>query len=111
MPGDLAYFMLTVNDAERAERFFGDLFGWEFAPGNVPEGRQIANSTPPGGLFATGTPAKAEVWFEVHDIEAALDRIRELGGEAGQAEEIASGHMASCKDDQGTPFNVWASRE
>jgi predicted enzyme related to lactoylglutathione lyase len=111
MPGDLAYFMLTVGDAERAEAFFGGLFGWEFGPGSVPEGRQITNSTPPGGLFATGSPSKPEVWFEVDDIEAALARIRELGGEPGEAEEIASGYMASCRDDQGTPFNVWASRD
>jgi uncharacterized protein len=111
MPGRLAYFMLTVADAERAESFFGDLLGWEFAPGNVPQGRQITNSTPPGGLFATGTPAKPEVWFEVDDIDAALARVRELGGRAGEAEEIASGHMASCQDDQGTPFNLWASRD
>jgi predicted enzyme related to lactoylglutathione lyase len=51
------------------------------------------------------------VWFEVDDIEAALARIRELGGEAGEPGEIASGYMASCRDDQGTPFNVWASRD
>jgi predicted enzyme related to lactoylglutathione lyase len=111
MHGDLAYFMLPVDDEERAHAFFGAVFGWEFAPGNVPGGSQITNSTPPGGMFAGGEAGEAKVWFEVDDIEAALARIRELGGEAGEAGEIASGYMASCRDDQGTPFNVWASRD
>ena len=111
MPGDLVYFMLPVADEERAHAFFGGLFGWVFAPGNVPDGSQITNSTPPGGMFAGGEPGEAKVWFEVDDIEAALTRIRELGGQAGEVGEIESGHIASCRDDQGTPFNVWASRD
>jgi predicted enzyme related to lactoylglutathione lyase len=110
MHGDLAYFMLPVGDEERAHAFFGRLFGWEFAPGNVPGGSQITNSTPPGGMFAGGEAGGPEVWFEVDDIDGALAKVRELGGQAGEAGEIASGYMASCKDDQGTPFNVWASR-
>jgi predicted enzyme related to lactoylglutathione lyase len=111
MPGDLVYFALPVHDEQRAHAFFGALFGWEFAPGNVADSSQITNSTPPGGMFARAEPGRAEVWFEVDDIEAGLVRVRELGGHAGEAEEIPSGFMASCRDDQGTPFNVWASRD
>jgi predicted enzyme related to lactoylglutathione lyase len=111
MPGDLVYFMLPVADEERAHAFFGGLFGWEFGPGNVPGGSQITNSTPPGGMFAGGDPGPPQVWFEVDDIETAATRIRELGGQAGEIEEIESGQIASCRDDQGTPFNVWAGRD
>jgi uncharacterized protein len=110
MRGDLVYFMVPVGDAERAQKFFGSLFGWEFGPGNVPDGFQITNSTPPGGMFAGGEAGRPEVWFEVDEIEAAVRQIRDLGGEAGEVAEIGSGHMAECRDDQGTPFNVWASR-
>jgi predicted enzyme related to lactoylglutathione lyase len=111
MPGDLVYFMLPVADEARAHAFFGGLFGWEFASGNVPGGSQIANSTPPGGMFAGGKPGPVQVWFEVDDIGAACAQVRGLGGEADEPEEIESGHIASCRDDQGTPFNVWASRD
>ena len=110
MRGDLVYFMLPVSDAERAHAFFGSLFGWEFSAGNVPDGSQITSSTPPGGMFAGGEAGKPEVWFEVDDVEAATQQIRELGGEAGEIGEVESGYIASCRDDQGTPFNVWASR-
>jgi uncharacterized protein len=111
MPGDLVYFMLPVSDGERAKAFYGDLFGWEFSPGNVADGFQITNSSPPGGMFAGGDPAKAEVWFDVEDIVAAVAKVRRLGGDAGEIGEVESGYIAECRDDQGTPFNLWASRD
>lgn len=109
MPGDLVYFMLPVADEQRAHAFFGSLFGWEFAPGNVPGGSSITNSTPRGGMYAGEEPGKPEVWFEVDDMDAARARIQELGGQADEAQKIASGSMAGCRDDQGTPFNIWAA--
>lgn len=111
MAGEIVYFMLPVPDAERAQGFYGGLFGWQFEPGSVPGGYQITNSTPPGGLFGGGEGSSAEVWFGVDDIDVALTRVRELGGEADDPEEIESGFMASCRDDQGTRFNLWAPRQ
>jgi uncharacterized protein len=108
--GDLVYFMISTPDAERAQAFFGGLFGWRFSPGNVPGGFNIEGSTPPGGLFAGGEAAPPEVWFDVDDIEAARARVAELGGTAGEAHEIASGRIAACTDDQGSRFNLWAPR-
>ena len=108
MAGDLVYFTIPAPDGDRAKDFYGALFGWEFAAGNVPGGFQITNVSPMGGIHGGDTPGSPRVWFEVDDLDAALDRIRELGGEAGAPEEIASGRMASCRDDQGTSFNLWS---
>jgi predicted enzyme related to lactoylglutathione lyase len=108
--GDVVYFMLPVRDAERAQAFFGRLFGWGFEPGSVPGGFNVTGSTPPGGLYGGQEPAKPEVWFQVDDMDSAVAQIRELGGEADDPEDIESGRMASCRDDQGTPFNIWAGR-
>jgi uncharacterized protein len=110
MAGELVYFMVPVRDAERAHRFYGELLGWEFSPGNVPGGFNIDNATPPGGLYAGGERSSPQVWFGVDDIQAGVERVRELGGEAGEPEEIASGHMAACRDDQGTELNLWAPK-
>lgn len=109
MNGDLVYFMLPVGDADRAQAFFGDLFGWHFTPGNVPGGFNIEGPALPGGMFAAGEPDEPKVWFEVDDIGAARAKVVELGGEADEPERIQSGHIASCRDDQGTRFNIWAS--
>jgi predicted enzyme related to lactoylglutathione lyase len=110
MRGDLVYFMVSTPDAERAHAFYGGLFGWRFSPGNVPGGFNIEGSTPPGGLYAGGEAAAPEVWFEVEDIEAGCARVVELGGRAGDVEEIESGWMAACTDDQGSRLNLWAGR-
>lgn len=110
MAGELVYFVVNAADAERAKRFYGELFGWEFAEGRVSGGFQITNTEPPGGLFAGGDAKAPKVWFKVDDINEGIERVRALGGEAGEPEEIASGFMASCRDDQGNELNLWAPK-
>ena len=53
------------------------------------------------------------VFFEVEDIEAALERVRELGGEVdetdveGGDDSVARfGRFKLCRDDQGSPFGL-----
>lgn len=111
MAGDLVYFVVPVPDAERGKAFYGRLLGWEFEPGNVPGGFQISDTEPPGGLFGGGPGSSPSVYFRVDDIDQAVATVRELGGEViAQPEEIESGFMASCRDDQGTEFNLWAPK-
>ena len=52
MAGDAVYFWFPVSDTGRARAFFGGLFGWEFAPGNAPDGFQITNTNPPRASMA-----------------------------------------------------------
>ena len=111
MKGNLVYFVVPVRDAERAKAFYGELLGWKFAEGNVPGGLHITNVAPPGGIYGGGEGSSPQVFFEVDDIEAAVSRVRELGGEAGDPEQIQSGWMARCRDDQGTEIWLWAGRE
>ena len=107
-PGDLCYFVLPTADAERAKSFYGDLLGWRFAPGNVPSGYQIEGVTPPGGLFGGGDPSGAELYFAVEHLEAAMARVRELGGEADDPQPTSGGRFSTCRDDQGARFGLWA---
>jgi uncharacterized protein len=106
--GELVYFWIPVPDAARAQAFYGGLFGWEFAPGNVPDGYQITNASPPGGLHGGGEGSAPQVCFQVDDVQAAVERVRELGGEADDPQEIPSGSYVQCRDDQGTSFFLWA---
>jgi uncharacterized protein len=105
--GDIRYFVIPAADAERAQAFFGGLFGWEFASGSVPGGFDIKSPTPPGGIFQTGTGSRPLPYLEVDDIEAAVAKVRELGGEAEDPQEIRVGWMSHCKDDQGLEFGIW----
>ena len=40
------------------------------------------------------------------DVDAAVAKIRALGGEATDTQEVSSGWIADCKDDQGVPFSI-----
>jgi predicted enzyme related to lactoylglutathione lyase len=110
MPGDLVYFVIPAADAGRAQAFYGDLFGWSFSTGNVPGGFNIEGSSPPGGIFGGGEGSRPHPYFDVDDIQAAAAQVRELGGEASDPEEIPSGWMSHCKDDQGVEFGLWQGR-
>lgn len=106
--GDVAYVTLSTRDAERAKAFYGAVLGWQFAPGNVPDGWQIEGRTPMMGLH--GDPVNepgASVCYRVADIEAAIARVREHGGEAADPQRQPYGLLAECTDDQGARFELW----
>lgn len=105
--GDIGYVSMVVPDLQRALDFYGAVLGWRFAPGSSEQGRQVENVTPMTGIG--GGRERSEVWpcFRVTDIDEALQRVREHGGQAEEAEARPYGHLAECVDDQGTRFHLW----
>ena len=104
--GDLYYFTLPVHDLSKAQAFFTAVLGWQFPD---PQQGHIANiSAPPGGIATvTGDAStRAQLWFVVDDIHAAVAKVRELGGSASDPVQYDSGWSADCVDDQGTTFNL-----
>ena len=113
MAGELAFFELGVEDPERGRAFYEGLFAWQFEPG--PSGQGFAISTPsvPGGMHGGDAGGAPYVFFRVDDMEAALARVRELGGEVeevnveGDEDSIARfGRFKLCRDDQGSRFGL-----
>ena len=105
MTAELGYFTIPVADMERGKAFYDGLFGWQFEPG---EGyAHIGNTTLPGGLHAGGEGPSPKVWFRVDDINAAVARVRALGGEAADPAQSDSGWHTDCRDDQGIRFSLW----
>lgn len=113
MAGRPAYFEIGVGDADRGRTFYGELFGWRFEPGPSENGFVISGLNMPGGMHGGDAGATPYLFFEVDDMESALARVRELGGEvqepAGVGDEAAVarfGHFRLCRDDQGSPFGL-----
>ena len=50
MAGELTFFELGVEDAERGRTFYEGLFGWRFAPGPSGEGFMIETPNMRGGI-------------------------------------------------------------
>jgi predicted enzyme related to lactoylglutathione lyase len=113
MTGELAFFELGVEDADRGRAFYGGLFGWTFETGPSGNGFVITTPNVPGGMHGGDAGAAPYVFFEVDDMQAAIGRVRELGGEVeesdveGDEESIARfGRFKLCRDDQGSPFGL-----
>jgi predicted enzyme related to lactoylglutathione lyase len=82
-------------------------------PGPSGEGFMIATAATPGGIHGGDPGASPYLFFRVDDIAAAIERVRELGGEVdetdieGDEASIARfGRFKLCRDDQGSPFGL-----
>jgi predicted enzyme related to lactoylglutathione lyase len=115
--GDLIHFEIRAGDAARAQGFWAALLGWTFtaAPGALPYTMTRAGGEgPTGGLYRSDSDERGLVpYFSVDDLDAALERVRELGGEvrdSGPVPEV--GRYAHCVDTEGNPFSLfWTDPE
>ena len=112
MAGEPAYFELGVEDGEKGRAFYSALFGWELRPG-PNEGFEIGTPGLPGGLHGGDKGAAPYLFFAVDDIDAAVTKVQELGGEVidmgieGDSDQQAkTGRFKLCRDDQGSAFGL-----
>jgi uncharacterized glyoxalase superfamily protein PhnB len=106
--GESMYFTFQVPDAEPAKTFYGAVLGWQFSPGSVEGAWNLEGDGRPGGLW--GGPGRQVGWklmFAVDNLETALTRVREQGGQAGEVENHPYGFTADCTDNQGIEFWLW----
>ena len=85
MKGKIVHIEIPADDTQRAMKFWGDVTGWQFK--NYAEGQEGApeynmfEGEPGGGLYPAREGEKGiKVYFEVDDIDAELEKIREAGG-------------------------------
>ncbi len=108
--GDIGYMTLEVPDGERARTFYEKVFGWHALPSGAPGSFHVDSITPPSGIHGRPGDPEFRLYFRVDDIEAAVDRIREAGGEVMSTAIHDSGGNAQCRDDQGLRFDLFRPR-
>lgn len=101
--GDIEYVTISTPDTAAARRFYGEVLGWRFEPGSVEDGWQIDGVRPKAGMHGSDA-AGISLCFHVGDIDAAVERVRRLGGSAEEPVEKPYGRLATCADDQGRTF-------
>ena len=112
MAGEPAFFEIGVEDVERGRAFYGALLGWQFE--HVNGGSAIRTPAAPGGMHGGDRGAMPLVFFRVDDMDAALARLRELGGTTERLHEADDdpanverfGRFTWCRDDQGSAFGL-----
>ena len=104
--GKIVWFELPAGDSARAQSFYADLFGWQFQP---YEGQDYHMSYEAGGaIFGAGDQRGPIVYFGVDDVDRAIARVKELGGSAGEKQEIPGvGYYAQCADTEGNAIGLY----
>lgn len=116
----VAWHQLHTRDAERATHVYTELFGWTVSQtvevSDLEGGHRLFSfeqGRPPVGAIANTArwPGVHVHWlfhFPVDDIEAAVTRVRALGGTAFDPVWLpgAERRLAGCEDPQGAAFGL-----
>jgi len=105
MPSFLIEF--PADDPERAQRFWAGLLQTTLAAREPEQGRgwQVEHEGIAVGLHERGSGPGDRFslpYFPVSDLEAAIARVGELGGEIVHPGE----RWVICRDSEGTPFGL-----
>jgi uncharacterized protein len=117
VPGAFSWNELHTTGLDAARSFYGDLFGWEWEFEESPEPylvikNQGGENGGVRGLSEPGVPPHWLVYFAVEDMDAALSKVSELGGEnVTGAMDIGNGQLAAVvRDPQGAVFGLYSGR-
>ena len=112
MAGQVVHLEIASGDTAKAREFWGGLFGWQFEQYPGPSEYHMTRISESTGAAISAEPGMrgTRVYFDVDDIKAGASRVKELGGEAGDAMAVPSmGWFAVCKDAEGNEFGLWQS--
>ena len=125
MTGRVVHFEIPFDDGDRARKFYADAFGWNVM--EMPEMNYTVVSTGPtneqgmptepgfvnGGMGSRETiPASGPViTVDVEDIDAALEKVEQLGGKTQVARTQVGemGFAAYFTDPEGNLMGLWQS--
>jgi predicted enzyme related to lactoylglutathione lyase len=111
MAGEIVHIEIPADDTEQGRAFWGGLFGWQFQAYPGPWEYHMTQISDQGGAAITNMePEKRGMrsYFAVDDINAGAARVRELGGEAADAQAVPTmGWFVTCTDPHGNEFGLW----
>jgi uncharacterized protein len=107
VPTRLQLIEFPADDPDRALSFWSGLLQTELEPRSEDQGQgwQTGADGPGIGVHRRGTGPGDTVslpYFEVSDIDAALERVKALGGTVVHP----GSQWAICKDSEGSPFGL-----
>lgn len=121
-PGEFCWIELGTTDQQGAKRFYGDLFGWDAddrpMDGDAVYSMMKLRGRDVCGIYALdaqrmhGIPPHWGLYVSVDDVDAAVKRASELGGQmlCAPFDVFDLGRMVTVKDPTGAVLNLWQSR-
>jgi predicted enzyme related to lactoylglutathione lyase len=118
-PGTPSWFELHTRDYDNAVAFYRDVFKWEpyvasdtreLRYTTLGEGENMLAGIMDDSPYPGEGPAHWDVYFQVEDVDATLERIVELGGKIVRpAEDTPYGRLAQAADATGAEFRLVAN--
>ena len=113
--GEYNHIEIPFDDEERAKAFYSGVFGWQFTSMDGFDGYPLYTAGPGGlggGMGKRGEMAGQTVrnYIAVDDIDAAIEKVRELGGkidDPGKQEIPGMGWFASGTDSEGNTLALY----
>lgn len=126
MSGRVVHFEIPYDDGDRAREFYQEAFGWQIQ--TMPDLNYTMVSSGPvsdqgmpsepgfvnGGMLARESPVQTPVLVvDCEDIDAALEKIRGLGGTTLVAKQPVAdmGFAAYFKDPEGNVMGLWETAQ
>ena len=112
-----SHFEIPVDNPDRAEKFYADVFGWSFhrwegAPSyyglaNTGEEGQGIN----GALFQRAENSVTTLTMDVNSIEEAIASVEAHGGKVlqGKTPIPTMGYFATCEDTEGNRIGLFTN--
>jgi predicted enzyme related to lactoylglutathione lyase len=111
MAGEVVHIEFPAEDPERAQAFWGGLFGWTFQDSGMPDVDYRMARTGEGSgaaVMESDERGAPNFYFATDDIDASLAKVRELGGSAADKMPVPThGWFAACSDSEGNAFHLW----
>ena len=114
------HFEIPADNVERAQKFYGELFGWQIKQFTGPtpmEYWEIRTSAAEGemGLLGGGMmqrqmpEQRITIYIEVPSVDDYADRVKRLGGQVifPKAVVPGMGYFAVCVDQEKNGFGLW----
>ncbi len=114
----VAFFEVISAEPERAQKFYGELFGWQVAPAPEMDGYALVDTgagdtAVNGGIGPSQAPGDAgvKIYMRVDDLDGYLARAQELGGTPLVSPTDLPGdygRIAVFADPDGNLVGLWA---
>ncbi len=118
------YFEIPVENMSQAQRFYQDLFHWQFkklpdAPIEtdyymIETGTSDELGMPYGGMMKKQSPGHhTTLYMTVDAIETYTEKVEQLKGQVivPKTAVPGKGYFAVCLDLEGNPFGLWLCDE
>jgi uncharacterized protein len=115
MPANICWFEIPADKPERAQAFYGKLFGWKIEPfPNLPDYWHIntggPDASPDGGMLKRMHPGHTITnYIMVPSVTRFAEKVKKLGGDICREKTAVPGmgYFAICQDTEKNTFAIW----